>query len=127
MGAITSCFSAGRYRISDHRFRAVANACGKGHVAALSRNVKASGVSVILGRLSTLTGVSFTSHAVGPVFQRLAVMHINASKKLRPFIPIKACITTKGSVKFSKILCFCTNSRGIHSGTFRSRLVERLG
>lgn len=108
----------------DHRFGAVANACGKGHLAMISANVNYSGVSVIVGRLSTLTGVSFGAHCRGSRLHRLRLMHVNAYNKLRPCAPINACVYSRGSVNFSKLLGFCTKHGRIYSLGLRRTFVS---
>lgn len=123
---ITSRFRGGRYRIRDHRFGAVANACRKGHVAIISANVKYSGVSVIVGRLSTLTGVSFRAHRRGPHLHDLRLMHVNAYNNLRPCAPMNAFMYSRGSVNFSKLLGFCTKHGSIYSLPVRHTFLGRV-
>lgn len=126
MTLMTSRFSGGRFRIRDHRFGAVAKACGNGHVAIISANVNYSGVSVMVGRLSTLTGVSFRAHRRGRRLHSLRLMHVNAYKNLRPGAPINAFIYSRGSVNFSKLLGFCSKEGTIYSLTFRHTFLGRV-
>lgn len=123
---MTSRFRGGRYRIRDHRFGAIAKACGNGQVAIISANVNYSGVSVIIGRLSTLTGVSFRAQRRGRRLHSLRLIHVNAYKKLRPGAPINAFIYSRGSVNFSKLLGFCTKHGTIYSLPFRQTFLGRV-
>ncbi len=124
---VTSRFSSVRYGISDHRFRAVANDCGKHEVATLSRKVNYSGVSVMMARLSTLTGVGLTAHRRGRRRGALALVHVNASNNLRRSSPINSCMMSRGSVKFSKLLGCCSIPRKIFSLRLRRTFHHRAG
>ncbi len=92
----------------------------------VSANVNYSGVSVMVGRISTLTGVSFAAHRRGRALHSLRVMQVKAYNNLRPCAPINAFVYSVGSINFSNLLGFCRKQGTIYSLPLRHTLLGRL-